>query len=188
MIPPGFPRRSRWWIVASLAELLNLPAIIAVTWYEWELRPSEVRLAGHQIDAPTPLARVGIAFGFPADLAGGSVRHLGSIALAKRPLQLIQKPPVKMGQLDSPSPPQCEANHVLLAGEICRDKSSHSATIAPLLAAVQPADSTPQPEAKTPPSGLSKRPVKRHTIFPEHRRKGTGMKRHKAGTNRSRFD
>lgn len=41
MIPPGFPRRSKWWIVASLAELFSLPAIIAVTSYEWELRPRQ---------------------------------------------------------------------------------------------------------------------------------------------------
>ena len=39
MIPLGFPLRSRRWIVAPLAVLFNLPAIIAVTWYECELRP-----------------------------------------------------------------------------------------------------------------------------------------------------
>jgi hypothetical protein len=41
MISLGFPRRSKWWIVASLAVRFGLPAIIAVTWFERGLRPRQ---------------------------------------------------------------------------------------------------------------------------------------------------
>jgi hypothetical protein len=59
-------------LLASLAELFSLPAIIAVKSYEWELRPPQKHeLAGIRLTHYTPHERVGIAFGFPAELDGG---------------------------------------------------------------------------------------------------------------------
>ena len=107
-----------------MAVLFSLSAIIAMTWYEWKLRPlQKYELAGIRLKLllttaqysdicqprnplqngrfensgtslyyaflNRPLTRVGIAFGFPAELEGGSVRHLGAIGLAKWLLQLL---------------------------------------------------------------------------------------------------
>jgi len=73
----------------------------------------------------------------------------------------------------------------LLAGETRRDHTPHSATIAPLSAAVPEADSSPQPDAKTPLSSLPKQATEGRRSFQEHQGKGLGMRRPKAGTNRS---
>ena len=46
----GFPRRSRWWIVASMAVLFSLSAIIAMSWYDRKLRPlQKYELAGTRL-------------------------------------------------------------------------------------------------------------------------------------------
>ena len=108
---------------------------------------------------------------FQRNLEGGSVWHPEALVLSQWPRQLVQQPLRKCADWTRRLHRNVEANHVLLAGEICRDKSSHSATIAPLRAAVQPADSTRHPEAKTPPPSLRRSPSKGRLSFPEHRGK-----------------
>ena len=44
---------------------------------------------GDEIEARSPLARVGIVFGLPAELENKLVRHLKAIGLAKWLLQLL---------------------------------------------------------------------------------------------------
>src|SRR5208337_4015201 len=62
----------------------------------------------------------------------------------------------------------------LLAGETSCDNRSYSATPGRSSPQFNRQNSSPQPEAKTPPSSLLKQPVKRQTIFP-------GAPRQKAG-------
>ena len=146
---------------------------------------TEGQIGGHHIDAPTPLTRAGIAFGFPAELEGGSARYPGAIALSKWLLQLAQKPPPTWANGLANSIAISKPTAPLLSGETRRDHTPHSATIAPLSAAVPEADSSPQPDAKTPLSSLPKQATEGRRSFQEHQGKGLGMRRPKAGTNRS---
>lgn len=139
---------------------------------------SEVRIGGHQIEARSPLTRVGIVFGLPAELEGGQVRRLGEIGLAKWLLQLLFKPRPKWANWTRRIHRNVEVDHLLLGGETSRDNPSYSANIAPRLVAVQPVDSSPQPEAKTPPSSLAKKTVKKQTFFP-------GTSRHRVGIEKA---
>jgi hypothetical protein len=146
---------------------------------------TEGQIGGHHIDAPTPLTRAGIAFGFPAELEGGSVRYPGAIALSKWLLQLAQKPPPKWANGLANSIAISKPTAPLLAGETRRDHTPHSAIIALLSAVVPEADSSPQPDAKTPLSSLPKQATEGRRSFQEHQGRGLGMGRPKAGTNRS---
>ena len=103
--------------------------------------------------------------GFPAELEGGSAPRPGLIGLAD---SIVMSKPTRP-----------------FAGKTSRDDTPHSAIIAPLSVAVQPADSSPQPEVKTPPSGLPKKPVNGSLSFLEHRGEELGMRRPRARTNRS---
>ena len=59
MIPLGFPRRTRWSIVASLAALFSLLAIVALTGHESKWQPPHRHEFGrHPIEVPTPLTRL----------------------------------------------------------------------------------------------------------------------------------
>jgi hypothetical protein len=63
---------------------------------------SEVRLGGHQIEVPTPLARVGIASDFQQDWKADQYR-IWSYLDSQKGLHLTQKHRAKMRQLDSDS-------------------------------------------------------------------------------------
>src|SRR6266852_1567774 len=45
-----FPRRSRWWIVATSAVLFSLLAVVVGRWYEWGIATAfRVANGGHQM-------------------------------------------------------------------------------------------------------------------------------------------
>ena len=138
---------------------------------------TEGQIGGHHIDAPTPLTRAGIAFGFPAELEGGSARYPGAIALSKWLLQLAQKPPPTWANGLANSIAISKPTAPLLSGETRRDHTPHSAIIAPLSAAVPEADSSPQPDAKTPLSSLPKQATES--------RRSLGTSRQKAGNEKA---
>ncbi len=187
MIPRGFPRRSRWWIVASLAEFFSLPAIIAVTWHEWELRPLQkydsvfIRLMPLR-----PSQGLVSPPDFQQDWRADQYQiwsHLDS----QRGLHLIRKPHATMRNWTRRFHRNVKAQHIVY-WQVKPAAITHrirQLSHRPPAAGQQP-DSSPQPEAKTPPSSLPKQPSKGRRSLQEHQGKGWGMRRPRAGTNRSR--
>ncbi len=144
-----------------MAVLFSLLAIIAVTWYEWELRPLQkyelagirLRLRDHSQRLVSP--RVSSGIGRRISTASG-VNWTRKKASSIDPEAPCQNGSIRLAESIAMS----KQITFLLAAETSCDNTSYSATTAPFPAAVQQADSSPQPEAKTPPSSLPKKPVK----------------------------
>jgi hypothetical protein len=175
MIPPGFPRRSRWWIVALLAGIFSLPAIIAWTAHEWELRPlqryylpayiaclerqhqpgifgsdgtgarTEGQIAGPQIEARSPLGRVGIGPRIPSGVGRRITTSSGVTWTRKKassidPEAPCQHGPIRLAEsiaMSMPATPFWQLKPVVITHRI-RRSSRHSSAV------VQQADSSPQ--------------------------------------------
>ena len=96
---------------------------------------------------------------FPAQLKGRSIRHPGGqlcwrMASSSWPRSLCQHGPNGLANWIAMSKPIVPFKQV----ESARDSTPHTTIISPLRAAVQSADSSPQPWAETPPSS----PPKKH--------------------------
>jgi len=86
----------------------------------------------------------------------------------KKATSIDPEAPAKTGQLEPDSIANAEANRILLAVKSARYSTPHMPTVSPLRAAVQPADSSPQPKVKTPPSSFPKKAVKGGLTIQDH--------------------
>jgi len=162
-----------------MAVLLSLSAIIAMTWYEWKLRPlQKYELAGIRLKLLDHSQGLVSPSDFQRNWKADRYGIWEQLDSQNGFFNCYRSPRPKWANWTRRLHRNVEANHILLAGETSRDNSSYSATIAPLLAAVQPVDSSPQPEAKTRPSSLPKKLVKKQTIFP-------GASRQRAGNEKA---
>jgi len=161
-----------------MAVLFSLSAITAVRWYEWELRPlQKYGLAGTRLRPVRHSQGWESSSDYKRNWKADRYGIWEQLDSQNGFFNCYRSPRPKWANWTRRLHRNVEANHILLAGETSRDNSSYSATIAPLLAAVQPVDSSPQPEAKTPPSSLPKKPVKKQTIFPGASRQRAGIEK-----------
>ncbi len=182
----GFPRRSRWWVVAPIAVLFSLSAITAVRWYEWELRTaSEVRIGGHQIEGPFATHKGG----YRLPITSGIGRRIGTGIWEQLDSQngffnCYRSPRPKWANWTRLLHRNVEANHILLAGETAaiihriRRLSRHSSPQFSRWIRVRNRRRRHQLPA------FRRSLSKSRLSFQEHRGKGLGLRRRKAGTNR----
>ncbi len=105
------------WIVAVLCVLFSLPAIIAVAWMSRNCGPLQMyELAGIRLKRQHRSQGFVVPSDFQRNWTADRYGIWGSWTL--KVTSIGPEAPCENSRLDSPSPPQCEANHVLLAGEM----------------------------------------------------------------------